>query len=158
MYKEKVGCNAEDDWEEAVDELKEKIAEATDEYKEKKIEVKATLKELDKDDKEGKEEAKKELAEAERNLQDLKQQLKEKKTEKKAAKAAVIKGEKIMDDILDAATSLTESIENEGTEVVREAVRDQINSAVSIFEATVVERLVMLEELMPHVIQSMERV
>lgn len=60
-----------------------------------------------------------------------------------------------MDDVLDAASALTTSIENEGTEVVRQAVRDQINSAVDIFEASVVERLFMLEEMMPVLIESM---
>ena len=42
----------------------------------------------------------------------MKQQLKELKGGKKAAKEKVKQGEKVLDDILEAASSLTASIEN----------------------------------------------
>ena len=60
-----------------------------------------------------------------------------------------------MDDVLDVTSTLTASIENLGSEVVRKAVRDQIDDAVQVFEDSTVERLVMLELMIPQLIESM---
>ena len=62
-----------------------------------------------------------------------------------------------MDDVLDVTSTLTASIENLGSEVVRKAVRDQIDDAVQVFEDSTVERLVMLELMIPQLIESMGR-
>ena len=41
--------------------------------------------------------------------------------------------------------------------MVRQAVREQIDDAVEVFEGSTVERLVMLESLIPQLIDSMGR-